>query len=114
LDAAASWLGHAFAFEGWLGDLLADGRRAVRCPWSHLHSDGRGLGGDSSSVIFPRASGRTLGGFRCSHEHCAARTWRDAIESVSKRARWHADRAMRSERTRPKKVDSRGCAANGL
>ena len=100
LDAADSWLGHAFAAEGWLGDPLPDGRRMVRCPWLREHSDGRGDGRDSSTVLFPRAATSTLGGFRCAHAHCEARTWTDVVDVLSKEARWKADQAMRRERNR--------------
>ncbi len=100
LDALDSWLGAAFAAEGWLGDPMPDGRRMARCPWLAVHSDGRGDGRDSSTVIFPRATGRTLGGFRCSHGHCAGRTWADVATVLSPRARWAADQAMRQERNR--------------
>lgn len=99
-DAADSWLGRAFEVMGWLGDPLLDGRRAVRCPWLHEHTDGRGDGRDSSTIIFPRATDRTLGGFRCAHSHCAGRTWRDVVEAVPAKAKWAADHAMRKERNR--------------
>lgn len=99
-DARDSWLGAAFEAAGWLGRALPDGRRCVRCPWFHLHTDARGRGDDSSTVIFPRARGRTLGGFRCAHAHCAGRTWRDVVASLPAKAKWIADQAMRSERNR--------------
>lgn len=99
-DAADSWLGHAFAAAGWLGEALGDGRRMARCPWVHEHSDGRGDGSDSSTVLFPRAQGRTLGGFRCAHAHCAERSWRDVVDALPPKAKWAADQAMRQERNR--------------
>jgi len=98
IDARDSWLGAAFQAAGWLGDAHADGRRNARCPWLHEHSDGRGDGNDSSTVLFARASGRTLGGFRCSHAHCASRTWRDVVEVLPSKAKWKADQAMSRER----------------
>lgn len=81
-DAAKSFLGAAFAHLGWLGDSLPEGKRMVRCPWQSEHTDGRGDGKDSSTVIFPRALGRTMGGFRCAHSHCAARTWKDVMAAL--------------------------------
>jgi hypothetical protein len=99
-DAADSWLGHAFAAMRWLGDALPDGKRMVRCPWMREHSDGRGDGTDSSTVLFARADGHTLGGFRCAHAHCASRTWRDVLEVLPASAKWAADRATRRERNR--------------
>jgi hypothetical protein len=100
VDAAESYLGAAFGFMHWLGDAHPDGRRNVRCPWVHEHSDGRGDGSDSSTVLFPRAEGATMGGFRCAHGHCAGRTWRHVLEVLPADAKWAADRAMRAERNR--------------
>lgn len=100
IDAADSWLGHAFSAEGWLGEPMHDGKRMVRCPWVHEHSDGRGDGRDSSTVIFPRAEGHTLGGFRCAHSHCASRGVAEVMAVLSPRAKWIADQAMRAERNR--------------
>jgi len=99
-DAGESWLGYAFAAAGWLGLALPDGRRLARCPWLALHSDGRGAGNDTSTIVFPRAEGGTLGGFACMHSHCAERTWRDVVDVLPTAARWAADRAMRAERNR--------------
>jgi Bifunctional DNA primase/polymerase, N-terminal len=73
LDARRSFLGVAFASLGWLGPVLEDGRRLARCPWAEQHSDGRGLGRDSSAVLFSPVAGVLVGGFHCSHGHCAGR-----------------------------------------
>jgi len=73
LDACESFLGVAFDALAWLGEPLPHGKRQVRCPWLPEHSDGRGDGRDSSTVIFPCAAGSTIGGFVCSHAHCAGR-----------------------------------------
>jgi len=100
VDAAQSWLGEAFAAMRWLGDPLPDGKRMVRCPWLIEHSDGRGDGSDSSTVLFPRAEGCTLGAFACLHGHCVGRTWRDVLEVLPPSAKWAADRASRAERNR--------------
>jgi Bifunctional DNA primase/polymerase, N-terminal len=99
-DAGDSWLGHAFRCMGWLGAPLPGRRRAARCPWAHLHTDGRGYGGDSSTVLLPSTSGQTFGGFRCAHAHCVERTWRDVLPLLTDGARWTADRAVRREQTR--------------
>jgi Bifunctional DNA primase/polymerase, N-terminal len=98
LDALDSWIGRAFEAAGWIGDAHPDGRRNVRCPWLREHSDGRGDGRDSSAVIFPKAEGRTLGGFRCAHAHCAARGWREVVDVLPPRAKWAADQATVRER----------------
>ena len=99
-DARDSVLGHAFAAMGWLGDLLEGGRRAVRCPWAAEHTDGRGAGLDSSTVIFPRSVTATLGGFACAHGHCAGRTWREVLDVLPLAVRGRAELAMRSTRQR--------------
>jgi Bifunctional DNA primase/polymerase, N-terminal len=100
LDAIDSWLGRALEFDGLIGDAMHDGRRMVRCPWLHEHSDGRGDGRDSSTVLFPRAAGHTLGSFCCSHAHCDGRSWRDVIQTLSPEAKRAADTAMAGERNR--------------
>lgn len=99
IDARDSYLGVAFDTMGWLGPALDDGRRMVRCPWLDEHTDRRGAGEDTSTVLFPRALDRTLGGFRCLHGHCSRRTWRDVVNALPLYARGSAARAMRSERT---------------
>jgi hypothetical protein len=81
-DAAVSVFGEIFSAMGWIGDLLPDGRRCVRCPWLHQHSDGRGDGHDTSTILFPRAEGSVLGSFRCSHAHCSGRSWKDVLDLV--------------------------------
>lgn len=101
IDARESWLGFAFEAMGWLGDVHHDGRRNVRCPWVASHTDGRGDGRDSSTVLFPRALGRTLGSFNCEHAHCKGfRTVRDVVGAMSPKAVWAADQVMRRERNR--------------
>ncbi len=52
-DAADSVIGHAFELAEMLGDMLPGGKRMVRCPWANEHSDDRGFGKDSSTVILP-------------------------------------------------------------
>jgi hypothetical protein len=79
LDARRSFLGAAFAFLGWLGAPLEDGRRVVRCPWAEEHSDGRGQGKDSSTVLFSPLVGALIGGFHCAHGHCAGRKMLDVL-----------------------------------
>jgi hypothetical protein len=99
-DAANSWLGHAFRHMGWLGAPLPGGRRAARCPWLAEHTDGRGDGHDSSTVLFPAEAGHTFGGFRCAHGHCAERTARDVLALLPGHVRWVAEQALRREQTR--------------
>lgn len=86
-DARNSFLGAAFEHQGHLGDALVDGKRMVRCPWFETHSDQRGDGKDSSTIIFPRAQGKSFGGFHCSHSHCAHRSWKDVIATFTPDAR---------------------------
>jgi hypothetical protein len=99
-DPAISWLGIAFAHMQWLGAVNANGTRNAQCPWVHEHTDARGHGNDSSTVLFPPADGHTLGGFACLHSHCAGRTWRDVVAVLPARAKWAADEATRAERNR--------------
>jgi Bifunctional DNA primase/polymerase, N-terminal len=82
IDARESFLGAAFERLGWLGAPLRDGRRAARCPWHGLHTDGRGRGDDSSTVLFSPAVGSTLGGFHCAHAHCAGRRVVDVLRAL--------------------------------
>jgi hypothetical protein len=94
VDARLSFLGAAFEAIGWLGQLLTEGRRCVRCPWLDEHSDGRGDGGDSSTVLFSPALGTTLGGFHCSHAHCANRRVLDVMRELPPEAIDAAARAF--------------------
>jgi hypothetical protein len=96
IDARISLLGQIFERCGALGDALPDGRRIVRCPWSRLHSDGRGDGRDTSTVLFPRSEGKTLGGFHCSHSHCSHRTGLDILDATPAGIRNKAESAMAS------------------
>ena len=82
LDPLCSVLGAAFGLMGWLGDELPDGKRMARCPWLSLHTDGRGDGKDSSTVIFAAGDGQVVGGFHCAHGHCAGRGWRDVLDQI--------------------------------
>jgi hypothetical protein len=92
-SAHDTFLGAAFGAMGWLGRDLADGKVAAHCPWAHSHSDGRGSGGDSSAVVFPSSDHTKLGGFKCSHAHCAGRTVIDVLRALSPAA---VDAAARS------------------
>lgn len=85
--AKDSVIGLGFKAAGWLGVELDQGKSAVNCPWSHNHTDGRGTGGDGSSVILPPTDENNLGGFKCSHSHCGDRTWRDAFEALPEDAK---------------------------
>lgn len=75
-------LGEAFALAGMLGVGFPDGNVAVKCPWHHEHSDGRGAGQDSSTVILPPAGGSNFGGFSCKHSHCASRKWQEVLSAL--------------------------------
>ena len=78
-SARETFLGAAFASLGWLGQDLDGGKVAARCPWAELHSDGRGAGDDSSTVLFPGSALSKLGAFKCSHAHCANRCVDDVL-----------------------------------
>ncbi len=79
---ADSFLGVAFDAADWIGRSLPDGKYAVRCPWWTEHSDGRGRGDDSSTVLMPPTSRAKLGAFVCSHAHCGARSISDLIAAI--------------------------------
>jgi hypothetical protein len=85
-SAAETFLGTAFIAAGWAGNTLPAGKLAVRCPWADSHSDGRGRGSDSSTVILPATTELRLGAFRCAHEHCAARRAEHVLGVLPKRA----------------------------
>lgn len=78
-SAKDTLLGAAFDAAGRLGDEQDEGKWAVDCPQSHLHTDGRGKGKDSSSVILPAIEGTSFGSFICSHSHCLSLKWDDII-----------------------------------
>lgn len=75
-------LGEAFALAGKLGVPMQDGSYAVACPWADEHSDNRGRGEDSSTVILPPAGGSRFGGFSCKHSHCSQRRWQDVMQAL--------------------------------
>jgi hypothetical protein len=79
---AESFFGIAFAAAGWMGRALPDGKYAVLCPWLSEHSDGRGDGNDSSTVLMPPTSHARLGAFVCSHAHCGARSTSELIAAI--------------------------------
>ena len=56
------------------GDVLGERRDGwiVRCPNEGVHSTGRT--GDSSTILYPPAPGRTLGAIHCKHAHCSGFT----------------------------------------
>lgn len=88
-SAKNTLLGMAFDRAGWLGVPLSNGAYAVRCPWFHEHSDGRGDGKDSSTVILPPISGTTFGSFVCSHR-CSQKKWHDVLAALPAHAVQHA------------------------
>lgn len=80
--AVDSIIGAAFEAAGWLGHETTEGRWTVYCPWASQHTDGRGKGGDSSTVILPPTAESTSGGFCCRHEHCKNKSWKDAMSAL--------------------------------
>lgn len=82
-NAADSILGKLFADLGMLGRDAGDGKRVVICPWEGEHSGGAPF--DSSTVIFPANEPGGLGGFHCSHSHCAKRTAPEALRHLRRR-----------------------------
>ncbi len=84
--ARETFVGAAFATCGWLGPDLASGAVCAACPWAEQHSDGRGRGDDSSTVILPPTSAIRVGTFFCSHAHCTHRRTVDAVARLPRRA----------------------------
>jgi hypothetical protein len=93
--AVDSFLGLAFAAAKMLGNKTgAHGATAVRCPWFSEHSDGRGDGGDLSTVILPPTNTARLGAFRCAHAHCSQRQTGEALAALPASALVAAARAL--------------------
>ncbi len=63
---------------GILGDVISadDGKRAVKCPWLHEHSEASEpwRSSDSGTVIFINQETKKFPGFKCLHAHCADRS----------------------------------------
>lgn len=89
--ARECYLGVAFQVAGWTGRLLAEGKLAVRCPWTHLHTGGEPY--NSSTVLFPPQTDRTMGYFVCLHSHCSSRTLREVLDALPRPAIEAADLA---------------------
>lgn len=86
--ALATFLGVAFSSLRWLGPQLPGDRVCVRCPWADLHTDHRGCGDDSSTVLLPPVASdhHRVGRFRCAHAHCERRRAVDVIGVLPKHA----------------------------
>src|SRR5258708_35505062 len=69
-----------------LGEGLRDGKVAVCCPWAGSHTDSRGCGSDSSTVLLPPTSDKLLGAFVCAHAHCGTQTLVDVVRVLPKNA----------------------------
>jgi predicted P-loop ATPase len=110
-DAGVTPLGQAFAKAGLLGRLRDGGKRNVVCPWQEKHSTGALQ--DSSTVIFPASTPSGLGGFHCSHTHCAARTATEALRELERRAAaGSSERAWMAELRRTSKGELRASFGN--
>ena len=110
-DAGATPLGRAFANAGMLGRLLDGGKRTVICPWQEKHTTGAPQ--DSSTVIFAASTPNGLGGFHCSHAHCAARTATEALRELERRAATGtAERAWMAELRRSPKGELKASFGN--
>jgi Bifunctional DNA primase/polymerase, N-terminal len=62
--------------RGLVRGLIGGDRLAVSCPWRAKHSMESGT---SEAVLFPPLEPRGLGGFHCSHAHCAGRGPRELL-----------------------------------
>jgi len=92
-DPAATLIGHAMGAAGMrVGPQEATGIRPVECPWADEHSDGRGDGEDTSSVLLiPTLEAPRFGGWRCKHAHCAGRGPRELLDKLPIEAWREAD-----------------------
>lgn len=96
------WLATAFEAVGWLGEWHATaGAWMARCPWAHEHSDERGDGKDSSTIVYPPMNGRTLGFWKCEHGHCGGRTLEDVRKALPPNAVSAANKAYPPRRQMP-------------
>lgn len=86
MSVHASLVGRAFAAAGWAGEMLPNGALTVRCPWVEQHSDGRGDGRDSSTVVLPPASTEGWGCFRCLHGSHGPKSTLDALRALPPQA----------------------------
>ncbi|HXX68437.1 MAG TPA: bifunctional DNA primase/polymerase, partial [Polyangiaceae bacterium] len=86
VEARDTVLGVAFELASMLGGLLPNGARMVRCPWESEHTDERGTGTDSSTVIMPPTTPKRWGAFCCLHAHCSGRTYDDVIRALPRQA----------------------------
>lgn len=84
--ARRSLLGAAFAAAEWLGADLVSGAACARCPWVGAHTDGRGDGADSSTVILPPTTDLRLGRYHCSHAHCRGRDLSEVMAALPRKA----------------------------
>jgi predicted P-loop ATPase len=110
-DASQSPLGRAFADAGMLGRSLDGGKRAVVCPWQKEHTTGTPF--DSSTVLFPASAPNGIGGFLCSHSHCAERKAADALRELRRRAAGElADRSWMLGLRRTEKGELKASFAN--
>jgi hypothetical protein len=86
-DASRSFLARAFQRAGLrVGFDLPNGAVTAECPWGHEHTDGRGLGDDSSTVLLPPTADLRLGSFSCQHGHCKGRTVVDVLLALPPKA----------------------------
>ena len=66
-----------FAARGWYLREIRPGWHAVRCPWIAAHSS---ASGDRETAIREPDTPDAVWGFKCLHDHCASRTYRDVWE----------------------------------
>lgn len=71
---------HALKHAGLYRRDLGNGKHAMTCPWEDEHST---KSTDSETVVFEPNAEYPHGGFKCQHDHCAART----IADLKKRLR---------------------------
>jgi putative DNA primase/helicase len=104
IDAAQSFLGECFRIMGRLGEPIADGKRLVKCLWVGEHSDDRGDGTDSSTVLLPPTLDSNFGGFRCMHAHCEMRGWKEVYAAIPDEVKKEARRKFPPTKKQERKL----------
>lgn len=77
-------LEEVFAARGWLGRVLPDGKRAVRCPFNDAHSTPLPAGAEptTATILYPPSDASHEGALYCSHK-CGWHSGASLLESLS-------------------------------
>jgi len=81
-DPRESHIGVAFTTARLLKKRNGELKWAVWCPWEKEHSKPSSGLDDTSTIIWSPKEGSLYGEFFCSHDHCRARRWPEAIQKL--------------------------------